>query len=472
MFDLNETIAAIASPPGGAARGIVRISGPGALTAVVRLFSPDGPTDLGEIRRPTALDGRLRLVRVEAPVPCRLYLWPSSRSYTRQPTAELHTLGSPPLLAQVLDELCAAGARPARPGEFTLRAFLAGRLDLTQAEAVLGVIDARGPEQLSTALAQLAGGLATPLARLRDELLDLLAHLEAGLDFAEEEIEFISADQLVRQLQAALTVVAQLAEQMESRAETSEVVRVVLVGAPNVGKTSLYNALAGQAALVSPRAGTTRDYLRARLDLGGVACELVDTAGIGSPSPAAMPAVEVGARDLIDLLAQRAAADEREQADIEILCLDATRPLNAWERSAAGESSSRQRIVVLNKIDQRLAHPRNDRGFDLAQTEAIETSSVTGAGLDRLRQRLRALACAVGRDGGQAVASTAARCRESLRQAAAALNRAGELAAARRGEELVAAEVRLALDGLGQIIGAIYTEDVLDRIFSRFCIGK
>lgn len=472
MFDLNETIVAIASPPGGAARGIVRISGPGALTAVSRLFSPDGPTGLSKIRRPTALDGWLRLARVAAPLTCRLYLWPSSRSYTRQPTAELHTLGSPPLLAEALDELCAAGARPARPGEFTFRAFLAGRLDLTQAEAVLGVIDARGPEQLATALAQLAGGLATPLARLRDELLHLLAHLEAGLDFAEEDIEFISADELARQLQAAQALVAQLAEQMESRAETSDVVRVVLVGAPNVGKTSLYNALAGQAALVSPRAGTTRDYLRARLDLGGIACELVDTAGISSPSTSVMPAVETDPGDLIDQAAQRAAADERQRADIEIFCLDATRPLNPWEQSSVGESSSRQRIAVLTKIDQRPARQRSDLGFDLVQTEALETSSLTGAGLDRLRERLRAVACAVGREGGQAVAGTAARCRESLRQAAAALNRARELATARRGEELVAAELRLALDGLGQIIGAVYTDDVLDRIFSRFCIGK
>ncbi|HEX5444500.1 MAG TPA: tRNA uridine-5-carboxymethylaminomethyl(34) synthesis GTPase MnmE, partial [Pirellulales bacterium] len=160
MFDLDETIVAIASPPGGAARGMVRVSGPNLRAIIEGLFSADVPCACEEICLPTAIAGHLTLRGVFSPLPCRLHLWPSSRSYTRQPTAELHTLGSPPLLQAVVDEVCQAGARPARPGEFTLRAFLAGRLDLTQAEAVLGVIDARGPQQLAAALAQLAGGLA------------------------------------------------------------------------------------------------------------------------------------------------------------------------------------------------------------------------------------------------------------------------------------------------------------------------
>lgn len=462
MFDLNETIAAIASAPGGAARGILRISGPGTLPVVARLFSADEPSALSEIHAPTAVGGRLRLSRVAAPLPCRLYLWPSSRSYTRQPTAELHTLGSPPLLEAVLDELCAGGARLARPGEFTLRAFLAGRLDLTQAEAVLGVIDACGPEQFAAALTQLAGGLAAPLARLRDELLDLLAHLEAGLDFVEEEIEFISADELSCKLWAAQSAVARLAEQMESRAEMSGAVRAVLIGAPNVGKTSLYNALAGQTALVSPRAGTTRDYLRTRLDLGGVSCELVDTAGIDQHF-SRQPSI-----DRIEDAAQLAAAGERGRAEIEILCLDATRPLNAWETATLRDRSPRERVVVLTKVDG-VALGDGMKPCSDMPVENIETSSVTGAGLDRLRERLRMLARG---DGGQAVAGTAARCRESLRRAAAALADAHELAVARRGEELVAAELRLVLDELGQVAGTVYTDDVLDRIFSRFCIGK
>ncbi len=505
MFDLDETIVAIASPPGGAARGMVRVSGPNMLAIIEGLFSADVPCDLEEICLPTAIAGRLTLRGVFSPLPCRLHLWPSSRSYTRQPTAELHTLGSPPLLHAVVDGVCQAGARPARPGEFTLRAFLAGRLDLTQAEAVLGVIDARGPQQLAAALAQLAGGLAAPLTRLRDELLDSLAHLEAGLDFVDENIEFISLADLTGQLQAAQSEIDRLAAQMESRAETRDAIRAVLIGAANVGKTSLYNALTGQTALVSPQAGTTRDYLRAWLDLDGVVCELIDTAGlISQPTPAipalvaglgdaataVAPALVTGAGAAIDSAAQQAAAVVRDRADIEILCLDATRPLNAWEQfalsrpangdthslpvearpSAERKTSLCPRIVVLTKLDQPQigASPRVELPVDAA--DAIETSSISGVGLERLRARLREIA--VAEDSAHASTGTAARCRDSLRQAAAALAHARQLAVSRQGEELVAAELRLALDALGQVVGAVYTDDVLDRIFSRFCIGK
>ncbi len=217
---------------------------------------------------------------LRSPLPATLYVWPNARSYTRQPQAEVHTLGSPPLLQCVLRAVCQAGARPAEPGEFTLRAFLSGRLDLTQAEAVLGVIDARGDDQLRAALEQLAGGLAGPLGQLRDRLLDLLAHLEAGLDFVEEDIEFITARELDGQLLAAAGAVDRLAQQMASRDLAGELPVVALTGWPNTGKSSLFNALLGDCqALVSEVAGATRDYLTGELEWRGLRFQLVDTAG-------------------------------------------------------------------------------------------------------------------------------------------------------------------------------------------------
>ena len=205
------------------------------------------------------------------------------RSYTGQPVVEIHTLGSPPLLEIVLRSICAAGARPAGPGEFTLRAFLAGRIDLTQAEAVLGVIDAGDRHELEIALGQLAGGLARPLHRLRNKLLDLLAQVEAGFDFADEDLAFITREELDRQLAEAESDAAAILRQVDSRHESSPGVRAVLVGRPNTGKSSLFNALAGdRAALVSDHPGTTRDYLTAELDLDGVKCQLIDTAGTGN----------------------------------------------------------------------------------------------------------------------------------------------------------------------------------------------
>lgn len=457
MFDLEQTIVALASPPGGAARAIVRVSGPQALHVAAGCFQPDDQQTL-ECRRPTALPGRMAIEGVNAALPGVLYVWPSTRSYTRQPTVEFHTIGSPPLAEAVVAEFCRRGAKLAGPGEFTLRAFLAGRLDLTQAEAVLGVIDARGRQELQTALEQLAGGLARPLSRLRTMLLDVLAHLEAGLDFVEEDIEFISRYQLDRQLAAAENEVEQLLSRMLARGETATAIRAVLIGSPNAGKSSLYNALTGQSALVSTEAGTTRDYLSARLDLDGVVCELIDTAGMAT-----------SLTEGIDAAAQQTSRRQRGQAQIEILCLDASRPFTPEDEDLLSQLPVGERIIVLTKCDQPPAAAKAFLPLPLSEGGTVETSSHTGAGLGELRLRLRERAAADVATG--AVAATAVRCSASLQQALAALFEARQLVRA-GGEELVATELRGALHHLGEVAGEVYTDDILDRIFSRFCIGK
>jgi tRNA modification GTPase len=405
-------------------------------------------------------------------LPGDLYLWPARKSYTREPAAEFHTLGSPPLLSEAVAALCAAGARLAEPGEFTLRAFLAGRLDLTQAEAVLGVIDAASSTELGVALSQLAGGLAAPLGNLRDELLDLLARLEAGLDFVEEDIEFISREQLLAQLSAAAGETARLAEQMTARGAAAGEVRVALVGWPNVGKSSLVNALAGrQAAIVSPQAGTTRDYLVQRANLAGLDCLLVDTAGIDRQA-GSLPYVDEAAvaeaasfgRASVESSAQKMTARQQASAHLALFCLDSTRPLNSWERETLAAEQDDRRLVVLTKCD---LPPATDY-----PGPALATSSRTGAGLAELARAIRERISASPAGEAQVVVGTADRCRESLRLASESLARAQSLAASAAGEELVSAEIRLALDELGKVVGAVYTDDILDRIFSRFCIGK
>jgi tRNA modification GTPase len=362
-------------------------------------------------------------------------------------------MGSPPVLHAALRTVCAAGARLAGPGEFTLRAFLAGRLDLTQAEAVLAVIDAGSRTELDVALRQLAGGLAGPLQQLRDRLLDLLAQVEAGLDFVDEDIEFIAAPDLQRQLNSAAVQLARLTEQISSRGHADEQFRVVLTGWPNVGKSSLMNSLVGQqAALVSPQAGTTRDYLTRTVSICGLDCRLVDTAGW-----------DTGAGGSIAESAQSLASQQTGQAHVQLFCLDATRHLNAWERQSLAGPPPADRILVLTKTD-------GLRSTDL-HLDAVPTSSRTGAGIADLRRAIyERITAELG--GADVVAGTAIRCRESLRRSAAALELAQQAAVNAAGEELVAAELRLALDELAQVVGAVYTEDVLDRIFSRFCIGK
>ncbi len=454
MHPLDDTIVAIASPPGGAARGIVRMSGPQVRTCIEAVFRMEDNAEPPHCTTPTVVAGSIRLDGIASELPCDLYLWPNRKSYTGGPVAEIHTLGSRPLLEALLRTLCTVGARLAEPGEFTLRAFLAGKVDLTQAEAVLGVINAADPHQLDVALAQLAGGLARPLHELRESLISLLAHLEAGFDFAEEDLPFITTEQLDEQLADAERAVAKLVEQTASRSETSAEIRVVIVGLPNAGKSSLFNTLARDAdALVSEHPGTTRDYLTAELDFDGVKCQLVDTAGM----------VTKNTSGSIEEAARAASVQQSRLADVQIVCLDSTDSPGDRPADQFGVNGGVVRIVVLTKIDL-------PNGCDVPG--AILTSGVTGEGLDELRGAIRRTVLATVKSGAEVVVGTAARCRESLRMADASLNRARQIVASDGGEELVAAEIRVALDELGKVVGAVYTDDVLDRIFSRFCIGK
>jgi tRNA modification GTPase len=458
-YDLHDTIAAVASAAGGAARGVVRISGPDAVKLLARCFQPTGGdfAALTNASAPQRIRGAMRVAGIDGgpslSIPGALLIWPGAQSYTRQQSAEFHMIGSPPLLSAVLDELGRRGIRPAEPGEFTLRAFVAGRIDLTQAEGVLGVIDAQGRGDLDAALDQVAGGLSRPLHQIREDLLSLLAELEAGLDFVEEDIEFISRQSLTDRIASAHAVVAATRSQLSDRDQCSEVPRIVLVGAPNAGKSSLFNALldrygdgAAASSIVSDQPGATRDYVIGRLQIGDMPCELVDTAGID----------EVQAASIAEA-AQAASGVQCRAADLRLLCIEAGGEVQAPDQD--GE------VLVFTKIDQKpTAAPAS---------ASIGCSSVTGAGLDALAARIRA---EIGRLGdrhecGAAVAATSARCHGSLQLADESLQAAAALVAAGC-DELLAAEIRSALDALGEIVGAICADDVLDRVFGQFCIGK
>ena len=453
-YDLEDTIAAIATAPGGAARGMVRLSGPCVVECLATCFSPSEPkANLAEVRQALVTSGEFRLTHSELALPCKLFLWPTQRSYTRQPTAELHTVGAPPLLEAVLQTVCTCGARLAEPGEFTLRAFLAGRLDLTQAEAVLGVIDARGQQDLENALQQLAGGLSLPLMKLRELLLGILAELEAGLDFVEEDIEFISREQLGCQLAEAQQEVIGLLVQMGSRSGASLLPRVVLVGPPNAGKSSLFNALielsssnsSSPPAIVSAQSGTTRDYLTAVVELGGTLCELVDTAG----------EEELVAEETILQAAQEMTGSQRRRADLLVRCSE----------SSPVSLGGKDELCVQTKVDLL------DCALNSAE-QGLACSSVTQAGLQQLQQEIGRRLTESASAAGSVVGSTAARSHESLRSAGAALTRAAELVDSLGGEELIALEIRAGLQEVGQVVGTVYTDDILDRIFQQFCIGK
>ena len=404
LYDLRDTIVAVASPPGGAARGIVRLSGPQVVSLVAAAIDGLGIGSRPSLhvgRRSTAARCDCALAR---DLPALIYLWPTTRSYTRQPAAELHTLGSPPLLAAAVEELCRHGARPAAPGEFTLRAFLAGRIDLTQAEAVLGVIDAHGERATRRGLGTTGrrAGRST-LGHLREALLDLLARLEAGLDFSAEDIEFITAGEIAAELTAAAKQVEQIAAQIG-------LVRRVGRGgprgagrSPQCGQEQLVQCLGRHQAIVSDQPGTTRDYLTARLDFGGVPCELIDTAGWSrpaTPSPR-RPSGKRGSKPSV--LKSRSCVSTA--AHLPTSCVT----IFCWCPRLS------ERIVVVTKHD--LPRQQTDQAapeFLSLGSRPVETSVYTGHGLDALRQRIAETARTVSWGDGSSVAATAARAAHSV----------------------------------------------------------
>jgi tRNA modification GTPase len=438
----DDTIVALATPPGPGARAIVRLSGPASLAAVGTLFSPREALAPG---RRALVEGSVHLPGVAAPLPADVYFWPGPHSYTGQDMAELHVLSSPPLVEALVAALLQAGARPAGPGELTLRAFLAGKLDLTRAEAVHGVIEAGSRDELKQALGQLAGGVARPLQALRDDLLNLLADVEAGLDFADEDLPFVEEKDMLLRLGSALAHVTLLGKQLEQRGVAGRAFRVVLAGRPNAGKSSLFNALAGAAALVSPEPGTTRDYLVRRLDLDGVAVELVDTPGWQEAS------------DSIGSQAQALGRQQAERADLVLLCLEAGVAPHAEEPRLLKQERP-PAVGVTTKCD-----------LAAAPAELPATSAVTGEGLEALRALLAERAR---RWAQPPLAPSLSRCRHHVAECLANLRRAHAVVLYQDPPEILALELRGALEQLGEMVGAVYTDDLLDRIFSRFCIGK
>lgn len=476
-FDVDDTIVAIASAPGPGLRGIVRLSGPQMAACLQPLFLPSDDQPLASYRSPASLSGVFQ-VTSGATVPGQLLLWPTRRSYTRQPTAEIHTVGSPPILQAVVKSICEQGARLARPGEFTLRAFLSGRIDLTQAEAVLAVIDADGQQQLSTALRQLAGGLAGPLGDVRNHLLSLLAELEAGLDFVEEDIEFISQQELESQLTLAQQQLANISNQIISRDMTFEATKVVLLGLPNSGKSSLFNALSqSQDAIVTDVAGTTTDFISSHLTIDSQLVELIDTAGFESLG------AEVPDAAIMDQ-AQSHRIQQQNQSSLRLLCIDGSRDMTPWESDQLAHADP-STLVALTKSDLTHAPQSIERPSTNASSPALENirsrgfagpvipTSVHDAGsLDTLRAAISTILSTLGETEQSVVNSTVLRAAESLHDAQRSVRRALDATRRQLGEEIVAAEVRLALEGLGLVVGTVYTDDILDLVFGRFCIGK
>lgn len=455
--EAGDTIAAISTPLGEAGIGIVRLSGPEAESIARRLFRPRRPRPHWQSHRlylGHVLDAQGRVLDEVL-----LTLMRAPHTYTREDVVEIHCHSGYAVLRAILGEALALGARLARPGEFTLRAFLAGRLDLSQAEAVLEVIQARTEASLRVAASHLAGGLGRRLGGLRAALVGILARVEAALDFPEEAAE-LSPEELWAELAAPQQELEALLATYRQGRLLREGLGVVLAGRPNVGKSSLLNRLVdADRAIVTDIPGTTRDIIEESITLAGVALRLSDTAGLRE------------ARDRVEELGVARSQERLAQADLVLYLVDGSAPLQAEDVRVLGELAGRPALVVVNKSD--LPRKLDREELRLASPHPlVDISALTGEGLDELKQRLVDLALGGGvRTEGDLV--TQARHYELLVRAGEALDRAQELGRqAAPPWELLALEIKEALTALGEITGEEVGDAVLDQIFSQFCIGK
>ena len=476
---LETTIVAVSSPPGPGARAVLRLSGPESARLVRESTRLETELDARGVYRGRFLDGR-----GEQPL---LLLWmPGPHSYTREDVAEFHLPGSPPLVEAALARLVQLGAEPAQRGEFTRRAFQHGRLDLTRAEGVLLLVEAANEEERRSAAALLFGGLAERVQALRETLVELRVRCEASLDFDETDTGHVDDAVLARMGAACLAGLGEALRWEERREPVSGLPRVVLAGEPNAGKSSLFNRLVaarapGDRAIVSGLAGTTRDAKSGLWSVAGGDCRLVDTAG----HDGALGGSDA-ADDDPDRAAQAFAGAERDAADLLLWVVDASRasaiPL---AEQAARLPAGPARLLVWNQVDRPGAAP--EPPTELQGLPWVAVSAETGAGLAELE---RAAARGLGRApatpsesgptaaGGDAPAGAGAgrelsvRHRQALERSRVELARALELHGAAAPLDLVATSLKHATDALDAILGATTTEDLLDRIFARFCLGK
>lgn len=471
---LGDTICAIATPAGEGGIGVVRLSGSGALAVagqLVRLRSGRPVSSmvshtlhLADIRLPPSADrsrldaSGLRLPAGEVFDEALVVFMKAPRSFTGEDTVEVQSHGGGLVLSLICRACVAAGARMAAPGEFTKRAFLNGRIDLSQAEAVLDTIRAKSAASLTAAQRQLRGELAQQVDAAREALLRLLAQLEAGIDFVGEDIELMDRQELAETVNDVALRVQRLAATAQNGRRLREGARVVIVGRPNVGKSSLLNRLLkDDRAIVTSIPGTTRDIIEESVDLEGVVIHLVDTAGIRETD------------DVLEREGIRRSRAAQKDADLRIVVIDGTVPLSDDDRVLVDQAVTGKCVAVINKADL----PMRVGPADLRPgASVVSLSAKTGEGIDVLRAAIRAQLIEAGADTADGVIVTNVRHQAALERAKQSLIHARQSVEGGMANELVAIDIRAAADALGEITGVITTDEILERIFSTFCIGK
>jgi tRNA modification GTPase len=471
---LEDTICAIATPAGEGGIGIVRLSGARAVVIAEKVVRLRSGRPLGSVGSHALHLADVRLPSSAKRAETQIYLRASDsddlcdealvvymkcpRSFTGEDVVEIQSHGGGLVLSLICRACIAAGARLASPGEFTKRAFLNGRLDLSQAEAVLDTIRAKSAASLTAAQRQLRGQLAREVDAARDALLRLLAHLEAGIDFVGEDIELLRRTELLDTIDKVIGRLQRLAATAREGRLLREGARVVITGRPNVGKSSLLNRLLKEdRAIVTAVPGTTRDLIEEAIDVEGVLIHLVDTAGIRETE------------DPLEREGIKRSRSAQKEADLQVVVIDGSAPLTDDDLRLIDQAAGGKHVIAMNKTDLAiLVEPAALRSTSLC----VEVSAKTGEGIDQLRATIREQLVGAGAEATDGVMVTNVRHQAALDQAREALDQARASATGEMADELVAVDVRAAADALGEITGAITTDDILEQVFSAFCIGK
>ena len=450
--ELVETIAAISTPPGRGGIGIVRLSGSLASSIAVQLVRLRNPLTHGRARFAEVLDGENDERIDEALVT----LFTPPHSYTGEELVEIAAHGSPVVLDLLLRRAMALGARLAEPGEFTQRAFLSGRLDLTQAEAVRDLIDAQTLTQARQAASQLGGALSHRVLPVKQSLTELIALLEAGIDFAEDDVDVAPQQEIDRHIEALLPPLEALAASYSRGRIVHDGLTLAIVGRPNAGKSSLFNCLVERdRAIVTATPGTTRDLVTERISLGGIPLELVDTAGLR----------ETG--EEIERLGIERSREALADAALVLIVLDATEAINEEEEKLFAAVSGRSALIARNKSD---LTPNVPTPLSAGGLEVVATSALSGAGIPELRERL--LALATGGASSEPGMLTSLRHHQAVEAALSGLRDAAKANQEKIPHEMLLLDLYRALWALDSLTGQTTPDDILNLIFSSFCIGK
>ncbi|GBD38931.1 tRNA modification GTPase MnmE [bacterium HR37] len=463
VYPQEDTIAALATPPGEGGIAVIRISGKHALEALSRVFKRATPGSVFDMKTHRLYRGHVFDPESKATIDSVLcVVMRSPNSYTGEDVVEIHCHGGYLVPKMILDVLFKNGVRPAQPGEFTLRAFLNGKMDLAQAEAVADVVHAQTQRSLRQAELQLEGMLSKKIEGFKESILDTLAEIEAQVDFPEEDIDPILKEEISRRIKTTLEELQKLLSTYEEGRIIKYGVYTAILGKPNVGKSSLLNLLVmKERAIVSPYPGTTRDFIEETVEIKGIPLRLIDTAGLRATA------------DDIERVGVELAKKKAQEAEFIIAVIDGSTKLDENDLEVLEKIQGKKSIIVVNKLDLPQEVSEKELSRFVSESRIVKTSAKLGLGIEELKDTI--LEVLTGRENPpreEEVIITELRHKVAIQKAKESL--LSFLESLERGEspEFLAVDLRSALDSLGEITGETSTEDILGRIFSRFCIGK